>query len=131
MANFYYQSEHLGQTIYLADIERLSAASLNTLKLELEDAISDIKSQMYQQRDTAEFDKIHSMSLKIDICQKFLSRCKRTQAECSTGNPMVNSYHLIFFRQAVSTLIGPLQSDQLYEDTKKGALRQLAKESSS
>jgi|TARA_R100000030_G_scaffold13818_2_gene9153 prephenate dehydratase len=131
MANFYYQSEHLGRVIYLADIERLSSSQINTLKLELEDAISDIKSQMYQQRDTAEFDKIHSMSLKIDICQKFLSRVKRTQAESSGSNSVASSYHLSYFRQAVSTLIGPLQADQLYEKAKQDALRQLAKESNS
>ena len=128
MANFYYQSEHLGKVLYLADIETLRSPDLHVLERELEDAISDINGQMYQQRDIAEFDKIHSMSLKINVCQKFLSRVKQIRTD---GSSRVNSYHLSYFRQAVSTLIGPLQADQLYEKAKQDALRQLAKETKS
>ncbi len=114
--------------MYLADIESLSSSDLHVLQMELQEAIDDIKGQMYQQRDTAEFDKIHSMSLKINVCEKFLSRVKQVQVN---GSSMVNSYHLAYFRQAVSTLIGPLQADQLYEKAKQDALRQLAKEANS
>jgi len=128
MANFYYQSEHLGKVLYLADVEALRSPDLHVLERELEDAISDINGQMYQQRDVAEFDKIHSMSLKINVCQKFLSRVKQIRTD---GSSRVNSYHLSYFRQAVSTLIGPLQADQLYEKAKQDALRQLAKETKS
>ena len=128
MANFYYQSEHLGKVLYLADIETLRSPDLHVLERELEDAISDINGQMYQQRDVAEFDKIHSMSLKINVCQKFLSRVKQIRTD---GSSRVNLYHLSYFRQAVSTLIGPLQADQLYEKAKQDALRQLAKETKS
>tara|TARA_Y100000361_G_scaffold121648_1_gene113637 strand:+ start:900 stop:1286 length:387 start_codon:yes stop_codon:yes gene_type:complete len=128
MANFYYQSEHLGKVLYLADVETLRSADLHVLERELEDAISDINGQMYQQRDVAEFDKIHSMSLKINVCQKFLSRVKQIRTD---GSSRVNSYHLSYFRQAVSALIGPLQADQLYEKAKQDALRQLAKETNS
>ena len=128
MANFYYRSEHLDRVMYLTDIESLSSSDLHVLQMELQEAIDDIKGQMYQQRDTAEFDKIHSMSLKINVCQKFLSRVKHVQVN---GSSMVNSYHLAYFRQAVSTLIGPLQADQLYEKAKQDALRQLAKEANS
>ena len=128
MANFYYQSEHLGKVLFLADIEALRSPDLHVLERELEDAISDINGQMYQQRDVAEFDKIHSMSLKINVCQKFLSRVKQIRTD---GSSRVNFYHLSYFRQAVSTLIGPLQADQLYEKAKQDALRQLAKETKS
>lgn len=128
MANFYYQSEHLGKVLYLADIESLSSSDLRVLELELEDAIGDIKGQMYQQRDTAEFDKIHSMSLKINVCQKFLSRVRQVQGNSSA---LLTSYHLSYLRQAISTLIGPLQADQLYEKAKQDALRQIAKDSNS
>ena len=128
MANFYYRSEHLDRVLYLADIERLSPSNLHVLELELTDAVSDIKGQMYDQRDTAEFDKIHAMSLKINVCQKFLSRLKQVQL---TGSPDLSSSHLSYFRQAVSTLIGPLQADQLYEKAKQDALRQLNKEANS
>ena len=128
MANFYYQSEHLGKVLYLADVETLRSPDLHVLERELEDAISDINGQMYQQRDVAEFDKIHSMSLKINVCQKFLSRVKQIRTD---GSSRVNSYHLSYFRQSVSTLIGPLQADQLYEKAKQDALRQLAKETKS
>ena len=58
MANFYYQSESLGKVMYLADIEALSDSDLLVLEQELHKAIEDIKTQMYDQRDTAEFDKI-------------------------------------------------------------------------
>ena len=43
----------------------------------------------------------------------------------------VESYHLSYFRQAVSTLIGPLQTDQLYEKARQDALFQIGKESNS
>ena len=43
----------------------------------------------------------------------------------------VEIYHLAYFRQAVSTLIGPLQADQLYEKAKQDAFRQLNKEAQS
>ena len=125
MANFYYQSESLGKVMYLADIEALSPSDLQVLEEELSSAIEDIKAQMYEQRDTAEFDKIHAMSLKVQICKKFMTRVKQVQQDESSK---MRSYHLSYFRQAVSSLIGPLQADQLYEAAKQNALRQLAKE---
>lgn len=128
MANFYYQSESLGKVMYLADIESLSVSDLQVLEEELSKAIEDIKTQMYEQRDTAEFDKIHAMSLKVQICKKFMTRLKQVQQDESSK---MKAYHLSYFRQAVSTLIGPLQADQLYEKAKQEALRQLAKESNS
>ena len=128
MANFYYQSESLGKVMYLADIEALSTSDLQVLEEELSSAIEDIKAQMYAQRDTAEFDKIHAMSLKVQICKRFMTRLKQVQQDESSK---MKAYHLSYFRQAVSTLIGPLQADQLYEKAKQDALRQLAKESNS
>ena len=114
--------------MYLADIEALSPSDLQVLEEELSSAIEDIKTQMYEQRDTAEFDKIHAMSLKVQICKKFMTRVKQVQQDESSK---MKSYHLSYFRQAVSSLIGPLQADQLYEAAKQNALRQLAKESNS
>ena len=128
MANFYYQSESLGKVMYLADIETLSTSDLQVLEEELSNAIENIKSQMYEQRDTAEFDKIHAMSLKVQICKKFMTRLKQVQQDESLK---MKAYHLSYFRQAVSTLIGPLQADQLFEKAKQDALRQIAKESNS
>lgn len=128
MANFYYRSEHLDRVLYLADIESLSAHNLRVLQLELEEAVGDIKEQVNQQGDFVDPDKLHSMSLKINVCQKFLSRVQQMQVD---GSSKVNTYHLAYFRQAVSNLIGPLQADQVFEKAKQDALRQLAKESNS
>ena len=128
MANFYYQSETLGKVMYLADIEALSTSDLFILERELYKAIEDIKTQMYDQRDTAEFDKIHAMSLKVQICKKFMTRVKQVQQDESTR---MKAYHLSYFRQSVSNLLGPMQADQLYEKAKQDALRQLAEESNS
>ena len=128
MANFYYQSETLGKVMYLADIEALSTSDLLVLERELCKAIEDIKTQMYEQRDTAEFDKIHAMSLKVQICKKFMTRVKQVQQDESTK---MKAYHLSYFRQGVSNLLGPMQADQLYEKAKQDALRQLAQESNS
>jgi len=128
MANFYYRSESLGKVMYVADIETLSTSDLQVLEEELSNAIEDIKTQMYEQRDTAEFDKIHAMSLKVQICKKFMTRVKQVQQDESSK---LKAYHLSYFRQAISTLIGPLQADQLYEKAKQDALRQIAKESNS
>ena len=128
MANFYYQSESLGKVMYLADIEALSDSDLLVLEQELHKAIEDIKTQMFDQRDTAEFDKIHSMSLKVQICKKFMTRVKQVQQDESSK---MKSYHLSYFRQEGSNLLGPMQADQLYEKAKQDALRQLAKESNS
>ena len=114
--------------MYLADIEALSDSDLLVLEQELHKAIEDIKTQMYDQRDTAEFDKIHSMSLKVQICKKFMTRVKQVQQDESSK---MKSYHLSYFRQEVSNLLGPMQADQLYEKAKQDALRQLAKESNS
>lgn len=128
MANFYYQSESLGKVMYLADIEGLSTSDLQVLEQELFKAIEDIKTQMYEQRDTAEFDKIHAMSLKVQICKKFITRVKQVQQEDSST---MKTYHLSYFRQGVSNLLGPMQADQLFEKARQDALRQLAKESNS
>lgn len=125
MANFYYQSESLGKVMYLADIESLSDSDLLVLEYELNQAIEDIQSQMYEQRDTAESDKIHMMSLKVHICKKFMTRVKQVQQDESTK---MKAYHLSYFRQGVSNLLGPMQADQLYEQAKQDALRQIAKE---
>ena len=109
--------------MYIADIETLSPSDLQILEEELSSAIYLINIQMYDQRDTAESDKIHAMSLKFQICKKFMTRVKQVQQGESSK---MRSYHLSYFRQAVSNLIGPLQADQLYEAANQNALRQLA-----
>lgn len=129
MANFYYQSDDLGKVLYLSDVERLSASELNTLKTELEEVVSDINGQMYEQRDTAEFDKIHAMSLKINICHKFLLRIKRAQVQPNAGSIDLVSCHLAFFRQAVDKELGKYVTDELYEEARNQALVQVGKES--
>lgn len=128
MANFYYQSEGLGRVLYLADVESLSAFDLKILQEELSVAVEDIGTQMYEQRDTADFDKIHSMSHKIQVCKKFMIRITQVQQGESLK---VKSYHLSFFRQAVSALVGPLEADKLYEKAKQNAFQQAAKEAKS
>ena len=128
MRNVFYDSDSLGKSVYIADIQSLARNDLNVLERELNLAISNMRVKMHEERDTTELDWLHKLSVKLKICEQFMTRIKQVKENDLTK---VESYHLSYFRQAVSTLIGPLQTDQLYEKARQDALFQIGKESNS
>ena len=128
MRQIFYDSRSLGRAIYLADLQELGRNDLNILESELNTAIENMKTKMHEERDTTELDWLHKLSVKLKICEQFITRVKQVK---DNDLSKVEAYQLSYFRQAVSNLIGPLQADQLYEKAKQDALRQLAKESNS
>ena len=128
MRNVFYDSDSLGKSIYIADVQSLARNDLNVLERELNLAISNMRIKMHEERDTTELDWLHKLSVKLKICEQFMTRIKQVKENDLTK---VESYHLSYFRQAVSTLIGPLQTDQLYEKARQDALFQIGKESNS
>tara|TARA_A100001391_G_scaffold89730_1_gene59250 strand:+ start:1370 stop:1756 length:387 start_codon:yes stop_codon:yes gene_type:complete len=128
MRNIFYDSDSLGKAVYIADVQSLTRNDLNVLERELNLAISNMRVKMHEERDTTELDWLHKLSVKLKICEQFMTRIKQVKENDLTK---VESYHLSYFRQAVSTLIGPLQTDQLYEKARQDALFQIGKESNS
>ena len=128
MRNIFYDSDSLGKSVYISDVQSLTRNDLNVLERELNLAISNMRVKMHEERDTTELDWLHKLSVKLKICEQFMTRIKQVKENDLTK---VESYHLSYFRQAVSTLIGPLQTDQLYEKARQDALFQIGKESNS
>ena len=128
MRNVFYDSDSLGKSVYIADVQSLTRSDLNVLERELNLAISNMRAKMHDERDTTELDWLHKLSVKLKICEQFMTRVKQVK---ENDLSKVESYHLSYFRQAVSTLIGPLQTDQLYEKARQDALFQIGKESNS
>ena len=128
MRNVFYDSDSLGKSIYIADVQSLTRNDLNVLERELNLAISNMTVKMHEERDTTELDWLHKLSVKLKICEQFMTRIKQVK---ENDLSKVDAYHLSYFRQAVSTLIGPLQTDQLYEKARQDALFQIGKESNS
>jgi len=128
MRNVFYDSNSLGRAVYIADMQSLTRNDLNVLERELNVAISNMRAKMHDERDTTEIDWLHKLSVKLKICEQFMTRIKQVK---ENDLSKVESYHLSYFRQAVSTLIGPLQADQLYEKARQDALFQIGKESNS
>ena len=128
MRQVFYDSRALGKAVYLADLQELGRNDLNILESELDTAIENMRVKMHEERDTTELDWLHKLSVKLKICEQFMTRIKQVKENDLTK---VESYHLSYFRQAVSTLIGPLQTDQLYEKARQDALFQIGKVSNS
>ena len=128
MRNIFYDSESLGKAVYIADIQSLTRNDLNVLECELVIATSNMRTKMHDERDTTELDWLHKLSVKLKICEQFMTRIKQVK---ESDLSKVEAYHLSYFRQAVSTLIGPLQADKLYEKARQDALFQVGKESNS
>ena len=128
MRNIFYDSESLGKAVYIADIQSLTRNDLNVLECELVIATSNMRTKMHDERDTTELDWLHKLSVKLKICEQFITRIKQVK---ESDLSKVEAYHLSYFRQAVSTLIGPLQADKLYEKARQDALFQVGKESNS
>jgi len=128
MRNVFYDSSSLGKAIYIADVQSLTRNDLNVLERELNLAIENMRVKMHEERDTTELDWLHKLSVKLKICEQFMTRIKQVK---ENDLSRVESYHLSYFRQAVSALIGPLQADQLYEKARQDALFQIGKESNS
>ena len=128
MRNVFYDSDSLGKSLYIADIQSLTRNDLNVLERELNVAISNMRAKMHDERDTTELDWLHKLSVKLKICEQFMTRIKQVK---ENDLSRVESYHLSYFRQAVSALIGPLQADQIYEKARQDALFQIGKESNS
>ena len=128
MRNVFYDSDSLGKSVYIADIQSLTRNDLNVLERELNVAISNMRTKMHDERDTTEIDWLHKLSVKLKICEQFMTRVKQVK---ENDLSKVESYHLSYFRQAVSALIGPLQADQIYEKARQDALFQIGKESNS
>ena len=128
MRNVFYDSDSLGKSVYISDVQSLTRNDLNVLERELNLAISNMRVKMHEERDTTELDWLHKLSVKLKICEQFMTRIKQVK---ENDLSKVDAYHLSYFRQAVSTLIGPLQTDQLYEKARQDALFQIGKESNS
>ena len=128
MRQVFYDSRALGKAVYLADLQELGRNDLNILESELDTAVENMQAKMHEERDTSELDWLHKLSVKLKICEQFIVRVRQVKENHLSK---VEAYHLSYFRQAVSTLIGPLRADQLYEKAKQDALRQLNKEASS
>lgn len=128
MRQIFYDSRSLGRSVYLAHLQDLSRNDLLVLESELSTAIENMTVKMHEERDTTELDWLHKLSVKLKICEQFLTRIKQVKENSLSK---VEAYHLSYFRQAVSNQIGPLQTDQLFEKAKQDALRQLNKEQES
>ena len=128
MRQVFYDSRSLGKAIYLADVQELSRNDLNVLECELNTAVDIMMVKLHEERDTTELNWLHKLSVKLKICEQFITRVKQVKV---SDLSKIEAYHLSYFRQAVSTLVGPLQADQLYEKARQDALRQLQKESNS
>ena len=126
MRTVFYDSDSLGKSVYIADVQSLTRSDLNVLERELNLAISNMRAKMHEERDTTELDWLHKLSVKLKICEQFMTRIKQVK---ENDLSKVESYHLSYFRQAVSALIGPLQADQIYEKARQDALFQIGKES--
>jgi hypothetical protein len=109
-------------------VQELTRSDLGVLEAELNTAISNMTEKMHDERDTTELNWLHKLSVKLKICEQFMTRVKQVK---ENDLSRVEAYHLSYFRQAVSTLIGPLQTDQLYEKARQDALFQIGKEANS
>lgn len=121
----FFESKYLGRIIYVKDVQELNRSDLNTLHRELSTAVSNMNEKMHDERDTGDTDWLHKLSVKLKICEQFLVRVREVR-ENDLGR--IEAYHLSFFRQAVSNLVGPLQADQLFQKAREEACRQINKE---
>ena len=121
----FFESKYLGKIIYVKDVQELNRSDLNTLHRELSTAVSNMNEKMHEERDTGETDWLHKLSVKLKSCEQFLVRVREVR-ENDLGR--IEAYHLSFFRQAVSNLVGPLQADQLFQKAREEACRQINKE---
>lgn len=121
----FFESKYLGRIIYVKDVQELNRSDLNTLHRELSTAVSNMNEKMHEERDTGETDWLHKLSVKLKVCEQFLVRVREVR-ENDLGR--IEAYHLSFFRQAVSNLVGPLQADQLFQKAREEACRQINKE---
>ena len=128
MRQVFYDSRSLGKAIYLAEVQELGRSDLNILESELDTAVDNMKSKMHEERDTTELNWLHKLSVKLKICEQFITRIRQVK---DSDLSKIEIYHLSYFRQAVSTLLGPLQADQLYERARQDALRQIQTEQNS
>lgn len=112
----------------MKDIQDLNRRDLNTLDRELSTAVHKMSKQMHEERDTVDTDWLHKLSVKLKICEQFLTRVRDVR---DNDLSKVEAYHLLYFRQAVSNVLGPLQADELFQESRQEAFRQLNKESQS
>ena len=128
MSSPFFNSKYLDRKIYLSELEGMEAKDIASLRSELKIAISSMQQKMHEERDEAESDWLYSISLKIKICEQFLEHIDEFKGFDSSK---LNHYHLLYFRQKVSNLLGPLQAQQLFDQARLGALGQLKKEANS
>ena len=124
----FYESKFLGKVLYMKDIQDLGRRDLNTLDRELSSAVHKMNEQMHEERDTTDTDWLHKLSVKLKICEQFLTRVRDVR---DNDLSKIEAYHLLYFRQAVSNAVGPLQADELFQKTREEACRQVNKESQS
>ena len=122
----FYESTFLGRVLYMKDIQDLNRRDLNTLDRELSTAVHKMSEQMHEERDTVDTDWLHKLSVKLKICEQFLTRVRDVR---DNDLSRIEAYHLLYFRQAVSNIVGPLQADELFQKAREEACRQLNKES--
>ena len=124
----FFNSNDLDRTVYLREVDDMSARDISCLKAELKVAVFTMQEKKREQKDTAETDWLHGITLKIKICEQFLDRINELS---NIDSSKLNHYHLLYLRQEVSNELGPLKAQQLFDKSRVGAVAQLRKESAS
>ncbi len=79
MRNVFYDSDSLGKSVYISDVQSLTRNDLNVLERELNLAISNMRVKMHEERDTTELDWLHKLSVKLKICEQFILALSRSR----------------------------------------------------
>lgn len=125
MRQVFFESKFLDRVIYLDQIDSLSGVDIAKLDHELLIAIDNMQTKMHKERDGDDSDWLMKLSWKIKICERFHAAIKQVQQRDALK---LETYHLSYFRQAVSNEIGPMKADQLFEQARIDATKQIDKE---
>lgn len=126
MRQVFFESKFLDRVIYLDQIDSLSGVDIAKLDHELLIAIDNMQTKMHEERDGDDSDWLMKLSWKIKICERFHASIKQVQQRDALR---LETYHLSYFRQAVSNAIGPMKTDKLFEQARVDATEQIDKES--
>tara|TARA_Y100000401_G_scaffold40693_2_gene30927 strand:+ start:60 stop:434 length:375 start_codon:yes stop_codon:yes gene_type:complete len=115
-----YDSKALGQVVSFSDVSKLDKVSLDMLKEELEVAIKNMQIKINREIEQGpDPDWLHRIQFKKKLCSNFL---EKIEIEQDFDHVKFEAIHLMYLRQKLKAILGPLEGERLYQEARNVAL---------
>lgn len=127
MDHLFFASKFLDRSIYFSDIDTLSTIDRSSLLAEVRIAKSTMLDQIEREKQDCDSDWLHSVHIKIRVCQEFARKIKFIK-QLNKTFCAADYQHLAHLRAEVVKSLGQKKAQIIFDRASDAAIAQLKKE---